>query len=49
MFDTLIRNGTIVDGTGAAAFVGDVGITDGMIAAIGRDLGRARGRSSQAE
>lgn len=34
-FDTVIRNGNIVDGTGAPAFVGDVGIVDGRIAAIG--------------
>jgi N-acyl-D-amino-acid deacylase len=33
--DVIIRNGTIVDGTGAEPFVGDVGIRDGIIAAIG--------------
>ena len=31
----MIRNGTIVDGTGAARFVGDVAITDGRISAVG--------------
>jgi N-acyl-D-amino-acid deacylase len=36
VFDTLIRGGTIVDGTRAPRFVGDVGIRDGRIAAIGR-------------
>ncbi len=35
-FDTLIRGGTIVDGTRAPRFVADVGIRDGRIAAIGR-------------
>lgn len=37
-FDTVIRGGTVVDGTGAAPFVADVAIADGRIAAIGRDL-----------
>ena len=36
VFDTLIRGGTIIDGTRAPRFVGDVGIRDGRIAAIGR-------------
>src|SRR4249920_664348 len=35
-FDTLIRGGTIVDGTRAPRFVADIGIRDGRIAAIGR-------------
>lgn len=35
-FDMLIRNGRIVDGTGNPSFIGDVGIRDGRIAAIGR-------------
>jgi N-acyl-D-aspartate/D-glutamate deacylase len=41
MFDTLIRNASIVDGTGADAFDGDVAIAEGRIAAVGRKLGRA--------
>jgi len=35
MFDLKIVGGTIVDGRGGPAFVGDVAITDGRIAAIG--------------
>ena len=40
-FDTIIRNGTLVDGTGAAAYVGDVAIADGKIAALGAVTGDA--------
>jgi N-acyl-D-amino-acid deacylase len=35
MYDLLIRNGTIVDGTGAAPYQGDVAVQDGTIAAVG--------------
>jgi N-acyl-D-amino-acid deacylase len=38
MFDTLIRGGSLVDGTGAPAVTGDIGIVNGMIAAIGGRL-----------
>ncbi|MCU1378292.1 MAG: dan 1 [Acidimicrobiales bacterium] len=38
MFDLKITGGTIVDGTGAARFAGDVGITDGVIVAVEPDL-----------
>lgn len=34
--DIVIRGGTIVDGTGAEPFAGDVGITDGYIAEMGK-------------
>jgi N-acyl-D-amino-acid deacylase len=39
MFDTVIRGGTIVDGSGAPRFTGDIGIADGKIAAVGGKLG----------
>ena len=42
-FDTIIRGGTIVDGSGQAArFSGDVAIHDGRIVEIGRVAGTAR-------
>ncbi len=34
MHDLVIRNGRIVDGTGAAAFAGDVAVTDGRITEV---------------
>jgi N-acyl-D-aspartate/D-glutamate deacylase len=40
-FDTLIRGGTIVDGSGRPAFTADLAIRDGIIAAIGAHPGRA--------
>ena len=40
--DLIIRNGTIVDGTGAPGYVGDLAIDGDRIAAVG-DLGDARG------
>jgi len=43
MFDLKIINGTIVDGTGEASFVGDVAIVDGQIVEVGPDIqGEAR-------
>ena len=35
MYDLKISGGTIVDGTGAPAFVGDVAIRDGLVVAVG--------------
>ena len=35
-FDIVIRNGRVIDGTGAPWFLADVGIKEGRIAAIGR-------------
>jgi N-acyl-D-amino-acid deacylase len=42
MHDIVIRGGTIIDGTGQAAFTGDVAIADGRIAAVGGKAGPAR-------
>ena len=35
MYDTIIRNGTIIDGTGADRYVADIALKDGRVAAIG--------------
>lgn len=40
-FDLIIRNGTIVDGTGEDSFTGDVAINDGLIAQVGEVRGDA--------
>ena len=40
-YDLIIRNGTVVDGTGAARFTGDVAVKDGLIAAVGQVHGDA--------
>lgn len=42
MYDLIIRNGTIVDGSGMPRFRGDVGIAQGKIAAIGKVRESAR-------
>ncbi|MEM9068616.1 MAG: amidohydrolase family protein [Myxococcota bacterium] len=36
MYDVKIKGGTIVDGTGAERFSGDIGIKDGKIVAVGK-------------
>jgi N-acyl-D-aspartate/D-glutamate deacylase len=40
-YDLIIRSGTIVDGLGGEPFVGDVAVSDGIIAAIGTVAGEA--------
>lgn len=40
-YDMIIRGGTVVDGTGAAPFVADVAIVDGVIAKVGNVDGTA--------
>jgi N-acyl-D-aspartate/D-glutamate deacylase len=41
MYDMVIRNGTVIDGSGEPGQVRDVAITDGVIAAVGLELGSA--------
>ena len=42
MHDMVIRGGTIVDGTGAARFTGDIAIDNGLISQIGKVSGGGR-------
>ena len=42
MFDVIVRNGLVVDGSGEKAFKGDVAVKDGLIVAVGDVSGPAR-------
>ena len=42
MHDLVIRNGTVIDGTGAPRFQADVALEGGRIVAVGQGLGRAK-------
>ena len=42
MYDLLIKDGTVVDGSGGAGYRADVAVQDGKIAAIGRLNDKAR-------
>ena len=42
MHDLAIRNAEICDGTGVATYAGELALTDGVISAIGSDVGLAR-------
>lgn len=35
-YDIIIKNGTVIDGSGAAGYAADVAVKDGVIAAVGR-------------
>ena len=41
MYDTIIRGGTVIDGTGAAGYAADVAIKDGLIVEVGSVSGSA--------
>ena len=49
MFDIVIKNGTVVDGTGVAPVVGDVAIRDGLIIEVGGRITQAARRTIDAD
>lgn len=48
-YELIIKNGTVVDGTGAAGYRADIGVKDGRIAFIGDIKGAAAERVIDAE
>jgi N-acyl-D-amino-acid deacylase len=48
MLDILIKNGTVVDGTGAAPFGADVGIAGGRIAVMAKGVSQEAARTIDA-
>jgi N-acyl-D-aspartate/D-glutamate deacylase len=42
MNDLLIKNGTIIDGSGQKRYVGNISVADGLITDIGKSIGSAR-------
>jgi N-acyl-D-aspartate/D-glutamate deacylase len=42
MFDLVIRNGTVIDGSGGPRKIADVAVQDGRVAAVGPKLGAAK-------
>jgi N-acyl-D-amino-acid deacylase len=48
MLDLLIKNGTVVDGTGAPSFQADVGIADGRIAVVAKKMVQEAARTIDA-
>jgi len=49
MLDILIKNGIVVDGTGKPAFRADVGVVDGRVAAVAKDLEQEAARVIKAQ
>lgn len=42
MFDLVVRNGSVIDGTGETARTVDVGITNGVVVEVGSGLGKGK-------
>ncbi len=49
MYDIVIKNGTLVDGTGSAPVGGDIAIADGKIAEVGSTISAAAHRTIDAD
>lgn len=48
-YDAIIKNGTIIDGTGTSRFFGDIAISDGIIQKIGGTISSDAGKVIDAE
>jgi len=44
MYDLLIKNGNIADGSGKPCYVSDIAVKEGKIVALGKDLTGETGR-----
>ena len=42
MADLIIRNGTVIDGTGAEPYEADIAVVDGKITAVGKITGSGK-------
>ena len=42
MHDIVIRNGTVVDGTGSSRYVADLAVDNGLISAVGNEISAGR-------
>lgn len=49
MFDLVIQNARICDGTGQPGFIGTLGVNDGLITHVGQETGLAAARTIDAE
>ncbi len=49
MYDLIIENARICDGTGRQSFYGNVAVKDGLIAAVGKGNGEAAQKKINAE
>ncbi|HEY7711183.1 MAG TPA: amidohydrolase family protein, partial [Candidatus Entotheonella sp.] len=49
MFDLVIQNARICDGTGQPSFIGTLGVNDGLITQVGQETGLAAERTIDAE
>ena len=47
MYDLIIRNGRIIDGSGLPAFAGDIAVSDGLIQQVGGHIDSANSAGAQ--
>jgi len=49
MYDLVIQNARMCDGTGKPSFIGALGVTDGLITYLGRETGLSAQRTIDAD